>query len=124
MNEKVFFQQGDVTVTNARFIVGGQTFAMSNVTSVSSAVQEPKRLGGLACLLLGLAVAVASKESNGQLTGLVIGVASAFYLYKQKPLHHVMLKTSGGETKALSTYDGGKVSGVVAALNESIVHRG
>ena len=33
MNEKTFFEYDGVKVTNARFIVDGQTFAMSNVTS-------------------------------------------------------------------------------------------
>jgi hypothetical protein len=33
-DEKTFFQYEDVAVTNSRFMVGGQTFAMSNITSV------------------------------------------------------------------------------------------
>lgn len=37
MEEKVFFEHGSVKVTNARFVVDAQTFAMSNVTSVAQA---------------------------------------------------------------------------------------
>jgi len=34
MEERTFFEYEDVKVTNSRFINGGQTFAMNNVTSV------------------------------------------------------------------------------------------
>jgi hypothetical protein len=34
MEEKVFFENGNVKVTNARFVVGDQTFAMAAVNSV------------------------------------------------------------------------------------------
>lgn len=33
MEERVFVEYGDVKVTNALFINGGQTFAINNVTS-------------------------------------------------------------------------------------------
>jgi hypothetical protein len=44
MEEQVFFDNGDVTVTNARFISSGQTYVMSNITSVKSLVEDPSKL--------------------------------------------------------------------------------
>ena len=119
MDEKTFFEYDDVKVTNARFISGSQTYAMSNVTSVKSFEEKPSRLWGIAALLIGLVIA-----SSNATVGLIIATAAAFYLYKQKTTYHVMLATAGGETSALKTYQREYLSKVVSALNEAIVHRG
>lgn len=46
MDEKTFFEYDCVKVAHARFVVDGQTFAMSNVTSVKPVTMSPKRLWG------------------------------------------------------------------------------
>jgi len=119
VDEKTFFEYEDVKVTNARFISGSQTYAMSNVTSVKAFEQKPKRLGGIVVLVIGVVVAI-----NTPAVGIVIAAAAAIYLYLQKTLFHVMLSTSGGETSALKTHQPEYLQKVVTALNEAIVHRG
>jgi len=119
MDEKTFFEYDDVKVTNARFITGNQTYAMSNVTSVKAFEETPKRFGGIVVLLIGLAIATSSP-----IVGLVVAAAAAYFLYQQKTMYHVMLSTAGGETSALKTNQKEYLSKVVSALNEAIVHRG
>lgn len=119
MEEKTFFEYEDVKVTNARFISGSQTYAMSNVTSVKAFEEKPKRFIGIIVLLIGLLIC-----SNNVIVGLIIAAAAAFYLYKQKTIYHIMLATAGGETSALRTHQPEYLSKVVSALNEAIVHRG
>ena len=43
MDENTYFEQGNVKVTNMRFITGRQTFAVKNVTSIKTSVQKPNR---------------------------------------------------------------------------------
>ena len=119
MAEQTFFEYEDVKVTNARFISGSQTYAMSNVTSVKAFEQKPKRLWGILLLVIGLLVAI-----NAPVVGIVIAAGAAIYLFMQKTVYHVMLATSGGETSALKTYQQEYLQKVVSALNEAIVHRG
>lgn len=119
MDEKTYFEYEDVKVTNARFITGGQTFAMSNVTSVKASEQKPKRLGGILILLVGLGIV-----NQSLVVGIAIVAAAAFYLYKQKTMYHVMLSTSSGETSALKTHQREYLDKVVGALNQAIVYRG
>jgi len=119
MDERTFFEHEDVKVTNARFISGSQTYAMSNVTSVKAFEAKPKRLGGILVLILGLAVAV-----NTPVVGLIIAAAAGYYLYQQKTMYHLMLSTAGGETSALKTNQREYLDKVVAALNQAIIHRG
>lgn len=119
MDEKTFFEYDDVKVTNARFISGSQTYAMSNVTSVKAFEEKPSRIGGIIVLIIGLAIA-----ANSPVPGIVIAAAAGYYLYQQKTMYHVMLATAGGETSALKTNQKEYLGKVVAALNEAIVHRG
>ncbi len=120
MEEKTFFEYEDVKVTNARFISGAQTFAMSNVTSVKAQTEKPSRLWGILLVAVGLLMA-----ANSQLAwGGGIAAAAVLYLLMQKTTYHVMLSTSGGETSALKTHQSDYITKVVNALNEAIVYRG
>lgn len=120
MEEKTFFEYEDVKVTNARFISGAQTFAMSNITSVKALTESPNRWFGILMIVMGLLVA--AKESLAG--GVVLIAIAALILYMQKTTYHVMLSTSGGETSALKTYQLEYITKVVNALNAAIVYRG
>lgn len=126
MEEKTFFEHGDVKVTNSRFIAGGQTYVMSNVTSVKSFVQKPDKVGGIVLLIIGLVfVAIGLAATFLFYLGIVLVAVAAFVLNSsQKSVYHVMLTTSGGEVSALKTYQLDYITKVVNALNEAIVHRG
>lgn len=119
MNETTFFEQEGVRVTNARFIVDGQTFAMNNITSVKPLEKKPSRVIPIVLIVLGALPAI-----NGVYGGLVLSAIGAIWFALQKTVYHVMLHTSGGETSALKTYQKDYLQSVVTALNNAIVHRG
>jgi hypothetical protein len=120
MEERIFFEYEDVKVTNTRFINGGQTYAMNNVTSVKPYEKKPSRVGGIIMLAIGLAIMFGASF----MMGLLIAAAAAYYLYQQKTIYHILLATSAGETTALETYQRDYLNRVIAALNDAIVHRG
>lgn len=120
MEERTFFEYEDVRVTSARFINGGQTYAMNNVTSVKPYEKKPSRVGGVIVLVIGIAIMI----NNSFMIGLIISAAAAYYLYQQKTIYHILLSTSAGETTALVTYQREYLNRVIAALNDAIVHRG
>jgi len=119
MDEKIFFEHEGVRVTNTRFVVDGQTFAMNNVTSVKPLEKKPSRVGPIILIFLGILSAI-----GGGYVGLVVSGIGALWWYMQKTTYHVMLHTSGGETSALKTYQREYLNKVVGALNDAIVHRG
>jgi len=119
--EKTFFQYEDVTVTNSRFMVGSQTFAMSNITSVKASQQNPKRLWPIALIVVGVLALAAG--ANIWVVGL-LGGSGVAWLFMQYTVYHVMLTTAGGETSALSSKQREYIEKVVHALNEAIVARG
>ena len=119
MDETTFFEYEGVRVTNTRFIVEGQTFAMNNITSVKPLEQKPNRL------LPGLLIAIGVLPAlNGAYGGLVLSAIGIAWWAMQKTVYHIMLHTAGGETSALKTFQKEYLQKVVTALNNAIVHRG
>ena len=54
MEETFFFNDRSVSVSNARFIANGQTYAMSGITSVKTFREDPSYQGPIILGLLGL----------------------------------------------------------------------
>ncbi len=123
MAEQTFFSQGDISVTNARVMIGAQTYAMSGITSVRSIKEDPSRKGPIILGIVGL-LPLFSGEIGGIILGLVlIGAAIAWFISK-KPTYHVGLVTASGEAKALGSTDPEYIRKIVNAINEAIIARG
>lgn len=122
MEESIFLNEGSVSVSNSRFIVDGQTYAMSNVTSVKPGFIDIKRGETVFVGAIGLACLFGSGIIF--LIGLVFIAAAAIYLMVSKPQFTVVLNTSSGETQALASEDKEYIERVLGALNKAIVIRG
>ncbi len=123
MKEKSFFNQGNVSVSNSRFIVNGQTYAMNGVTSVKTARKDPSRAGPIILGMLGLGSLVGGEASSLIIGLIIIGLAILWWI-KQKPELTVVLNSSSGEAQALTSKDVDYINKIIEALNNSIVHRG
>lgn len=123
MEEKIFFNQGNVSVSNSRFIVDGQTYAMNNVTSVKSGVIEPNRTGPIILGIIGLLMLFGS--SGGWLIAGLVLLGLAVLAWKgNKRQFTVLLNSSSGENKALVSTDESYIKTVINSLNDAIVSRG
>ncbi|WP_176079348.1 DUF6232 family protein [Paraburkholderia tropica] len=129
--EKLFLDLGDVKVTSARFVVPGQTFAMSGVTSVKHWRTPRKWIFGAVLLVIGFPGLLASAGAVGQeksigplLIGLVMPVLGAYLLWRGRPHSQVRLQSASGETKAFTSRDDALVRRIVSAISDAIVHRG
>ena len=118
--EKTFFQHGRVTITSSRFTIDSQTFAMSDITSVKASIVEPRRLGPIVLIVLGV-IALAFQMF---ITAFFFGGIGALWFYSQKIIYHIMLTTADGETSAFKSERRQYVQQVVQALNDAIVARG
>ncbi|HLL30500.1 MAG TPA: DUF6232 family protein [Allosphingosinicella sp.] len=123
MSEQIFFEQGNVKVTNARFVVHSQTFAMNGVTSVKAGVVPPSRGGAIVAIGVGILMALGA-EGAAKIVGIAVAAAGAWYLSQQKSTHLVYLSSASGEVKALSDTDESFINSVIHALNEALIHRG
>ena len=132
--EKVFFDVGGVKVTNARFIVNQQTYAMASVSSVkvSSTDRTPSKSGAVwTCIFgaLSLAASFGVTNDNSWLSaigGIVLLAVGIIWYRSIKPKfeYKLILTTSSGENTALTSFDLKDIRRVEHALNEAVIFRG
>lgn len=119
MEENSFFDEGGVTVTNARFIVSAQTYAMSGITSVKSIKESPSIKGPIILCILGLFLF--KEVPIGAI--ILVAIAIAWFILN-KPKYSVVLSSASGEAEALTSKDSDFISRIVNAINEAIISRG
>jgi hypothetical protein len=126
--ETVYFQEGGVTVTNARAILGSKTFAMANITSVSMHTDEPNKLIWILLTIFGLLFALIGflPDSPTACWGmsLVLVAFSVFKLFTLKTKYSIVIGSASGETNALTSTNMTYIRKIVNAMNEAIVKRG
>lgn len=121
--ETTLFTNGTVTVTNARFVVPEQTYAMSGVTSVKLETKKPNRLLPLA-LMLGGFVAAKSIAGASIWHFLMLLLPGLLVLIAQRTKYLVTLSSASGESRPLASKNATFVRQVVDALNAAIIMRG
>jgi hypothetical protein len=120
--EKVYFQQGEITVTNARFIVNAQTFAMRTITSISEEQEDPSRVWPVIFILAGVSVFIANLMpfNLGAILGLGIFVFGIWRAVRSKPTFLVVLTAAHGEVTAYRSKNREIVSQIIQALRKAI----
>ncbi|WP_189062510.1 DUF6232 family protein [Deinococcus arenae] len=118
--ETTFYQDAGATVTNARFITGNQMHAMSGITSVNLEQESPLTMGPVLLGIIGV-IALLARE---WMIGLAMIVAAVVWKMNQRTNYIITIRTAAGELKALQGSDRDRITKIVAALNDAIVHRG
>lgn len=117
-----------VTITSARAILAGTTYALPNITSVRHwTVKKSWWPVGL-CILCGLLSVYSVGTEGAGWTGaafwfiLSLGLMFWHFLVR-KDQHFVKIGTAAGEVDAIVAKDRAYIARVVAALNEAIARR-
>jgi hypothetical protein len=123
MQETLFLNENDMIVTNTRFSIFGQTFALAKVSSVRSIRKNPSRL---LPIILGAAALLAFVDGGTAVVvlGILLLVAAGSLWFLQKPEFILLLSTPVGEAKVLISRDNEQVAKVLAALHQALLHRG
>lgn len=123
MEETEFFRNGNVLITNARFIVGSSTYAMTGVTSVKKTSVTPSRTGAIIMFVIGVLLLL-GLDGTSKFFGVLAIVLSVLAYKGAKTKHSVYLNSSSGESQALESEDEQYIDTVIGALNQAIIHRG
>ncbi|HVZ39672.1 MAG TPA: DUF6232 family protein [Candidatus Kapabacteria bacterium] len=119
MSEQKIFENGDVVVTDKRFIVDGRTYPVANITSVRALERTPNRI--IPILLIAGGLLIVPKLKGGSLFPIGVGV---LWLLHARKSYHVGVTTAAGEAQALTRRDERLVTEVVGALNRAIAMQG
>jgi hypothetical protein len=130
--EQTLFNERGVYISNIRFISNAQTYAISGVTSVGSAIERPSKFGAVVLMLLGAFIAflglIVLLFSKAGLVGILLGfgiVALGVVVWRSlTPTFIVLLRSASGERKATTNKDEAFIMRIVGALNHAIVIRG
>lgn len=123
MEETVFFNEGNVSVSNSRFIVNGQTYAMSSVTSVKKGETPPDKTMEIIFVILCVLI-IAFASAAWKIGALVVGAYLINLIRNKKTIYSVVLNVSSGEMQALQSHDKAFIERIIEALNQAIVSRG
>ncbi len=127
--EETLYSDEDVSVTTTRVIILGTTYALRNVTSVRMGFTPPNTVWGWGFISLGVILALPALGDLKQgvrvdlpliMAAAIIGGAT-LHIRSLKTFHHLIIASSSGEAKALSSYDAAYIARVVASVNEAIV---
>lgn len=123
MAEQVLYQSGDITISTARVVMGGKTFALQNVSGVSTS--KTRSGWGVLGAVAGAMIAfggLAGMPSLGGLIALCLGGGLAFLGITRGLRYHLILNTNSGEVRG---YQGSldMVTNLKGKIEEAIVAR-
>jgi len=132
MEEKIFFENGNIKITNARFIAGSQTYAMAAINSVKvtkTNITESKTIPGILIAIgiiwLLIIFGKANSFSSYVWPSLLLAVGVFwFFSIKENFLYRVVLTTSSGEASAFESTNKNDILTIEKALNDVIIFRG
>lgn len=122
MEETTFFNEGGLTVTNSRFVVPGQTYAMSGVTSIRTEECPPSRKWPSIITGLGALLVLGGKDTI--IAAIILIAIGVVWWRSQKTTYNIFLSSASGETDAFNSTDEEYVGNLVGALNDAIISRG
>jgi hypothetical protein len=130
ITEQVLLDKSGVFVSNSRFVYDGQTYAMSNVTSVKTGMQTPSKTGPFISMIIGGVIVLfgfSDFKDYGvvaMIIGLVIFFLGLIVFRSRVPTYFVILNSASGEHKSKPSVVLSDIEEIVAALNQAIVIRG
>ncbi len=125
--EVVYLQEPGATVTITHAVLGGRTYALANITSVSLATVPPDRRSGYIAAMLGaisLALGALLVSTVGVIVGVSLLVLAWGILAQKKAKHLVRIGTASAQLDALCSHDLTHARRIVSALNQALAMRG
>lgn len=120
-NEVTFYQDSQVTITQARFVTNSKTYAMRNISSVHLFVIVKSKKLPVVMIIIGAALLL---SDDSRWIGILLAAAGALAIALMKNDFAVRISTNSGEANSIASKDRLYIQGIVDALNEAIIHRG
>ncbi|MEW2922908.1 DUF6232 family protein [Muricauda sp. ANG21] len=121
-NEKIFFRDTNVLVTQSRVVIFNKTYSLGNVSSVDMLVKHKTgtKFFSLSLLIIGLLGIFNEVYGLGVFS---IAIAALLFFF-MKDEFIVRISSNSGENNALISKNKDYVQQVVNAISEAIIYRG
>jgi hypothetical protein len=121
MDRKVFFNDGNIIISDSRFIASGYIYNIRDITSVRLGVVEAPRWLGIFGMGSGL-VLMLMEDSLFVVGGCFIALGMMVCMFA-KTRYAVMLQTATGEHRVFSDTSKHYIEKVICALDAAMVNR-
>ncbi len=119
--EIMFYQDGQIKVTQTRYITHSKTYAMRNISSVHLfEIVKSRRLPAI-IITIGILLLFSDEV---RLYGIGLLLFGALILFFTKNDFAVRISTNAGEVNSIVSKDRNYILQIVNALNEAIIHIG
>jgi len=121
-----YSDQSGVRVTDKRVILGSTTYSLANITSVTTGVETPSRVGPILCIAIGAVLLVSGltqKQSWMAITGIILGAFGYIWNRGCNPVWHLRIASASGESTPLKSTNQQWITSIAHAINEAIIHR-
>jgi hypothetical protein len=121
-----YSDQSGVRVTDKRVIIANTTYAMANITSVSTTIEHPSKAGPVLFIVIGVFMLLGGLTNSSMgvaFFGVIFGALGYFWNRGIKPIWHLRIASASGETTPLHSVNQQWIASIAQAINEAIIHR-
>lgn len=112
-------------VTDTGVTIGDSAYSLASITSVTTAMENPRRGKLIAVAVLALAFmffGAASGSYYWSVCGIILLFLCGPAYYAMKPRWHLRIATVSGETSPLRSQNADKISAIAHAIGDAIGH--
>ncbi|RZK25671.1 MAG: QacE [Flavobacterium sp.] len=120
-SETLFYQNGNVKVTQSRYITISKTYAMRNISSVQTFQIIKSKTIPILLLIVGILILA---FADGKIIGGLLSLLGVIIIVFNNNEYAVRISTNSGEVNSIVSSDKSYIQEIVNALNEAIIHRG
>jgi hypothetical protein len=121
-----YADQSGVRVTDKRVIIGNKTYSMANISSVSTKVEKPSLFGPILFIAIGILLffgGLSQRSAGAGIVGAIIAALGYFWYRGSKPMSHLRIASSSGESTPLKSINQQWINGIAQAINEAMIRR-
>ena len=113
-------------VTDACVTIGDSAYSTASITSVTTAVENPRRVTLIVNAVLALAFLFFGWSSGGYIwfiCGMLLLILCALVYHFMKPTWLLRIATASGEASPLRSQNAARVSAIAHAIGDAMAHR-
>ncbi len=117
-NEKVIFEENEISVTKSRYIVNDKTYVIRNISSVSVFKFIAHYSFTILWLLVGLLL---TASETVRIYGIIIALSAIVVIFLKKNKYAVRITSNESKINSYISKDMAFVEKIVKALNEAVI---
>lgn len=125
-SEITYYSDEGVRITSNRAIFFNTTYAMSNISSVTTAKKAPSRMAPILMIIVSIILTIVGFYGDILplvIVGLILVVVGVLWFYFSSSVYHLLIRSAAGEVSVISSKDQKYIAQIANAINEAFIDR-